>query len=361
MTEKTRGCLCGKCTSHRRPDPIVFGCACTCAKRHIGLNLLLTNRQIFSEAACIFYQNNTFCFDNGYLLVGFLGFLRPELRGVIRHISLLGPARYDSSSRVYSSYSTKDKDFSKKIWDGLASCSSLRTLKIRMDHIGNQGSNITQLCQGKDIKVTIAEFRQLLPSNYSDPKLDGVWIEIEEALPKTHKGYLTRREIHKFRLAVELSQEAARLKLLDILRDTPKNITVDLSPLEVSVKMPLLTHRKVVLWGLPSTTATRIRMLKEERRDDAHRIKKGLLTRRNGDMQEEREAALKAKKQALTLKEIEDLEKDLRKIQEKRANLERERQLAERTDAETREEELETNMRIANETKKNERRRVSDK
>lgn len=99
ITINKNGCFCGEClfcrkysyTDRDRELP-PLACACTCARTHRGLNLLQTNRQIFSEAAHIFYANNTLCFDNGYMARGCLTFLRPQFQDMIRSISLLGAA-----------------------------------------------------------------------------------------------------------------------------------------------------------------------------------------------------------------------------------------------------------------------------
>lgn len=363
-TKKTSRCLCGNCSSHRKPDTIPFSCNCTCARHHRGLNLLLANRQIFVEAADIFYAKNTFCFDNGYLLVGFFSFLRPRFKILIRHISLLGPAPSDSASSLIP-YGKKKENYGMKLWNALLSCSALQTLEIRHDYVEKWAPQIVQLREGREIKITMASCNNIIPQHLSFPKLNDVLIKVEEPVIETDDCEAMRLNAENFYRIAAHCRQAARVELKVILKESPKRITVDLSPFDVTIYGPnFLETRKVVLWGLPNTTSMRIKLAKEERKDNEQRIAKGLLTRQEEQLRDEMKEAARTKKLAadLVLRKIRESEKELRGLEEKkkqeaeRLRLEQKEVNAEDVDATAN-----LNKKILEEERKEERRKERKK
>lgn len=62
---------------------------CRCSFK-AGFGLVLASRQCYAEAAPMFYEMNTFCFDTVPQLYNILSKVNPNLLALIRHISIMG-------------------------------------------------------------------------------------------------------------------------------------------------------------------------------------------------------------------------------------------------------------------------------
>jgi hypothetical protein len=268
------------------------------------------------------------------------------------------------SDRTYSSRRKYLKSFGHPVLDALASCTALQTLELRPEHVENWNSDFQRLLSLRAVKITVAVCEQLAGRNADFPKyprFDKVWIKVEQLLSGESPSLVMRQKVVDFEWSVGKWREATRLKLIGILNESPKKITADLSPLEVTCSLSnrfptRLATKNIVIWGLPSTNAMRVKLVKEEKRDNEQRNASGLSIRQDEALRKRREG----KKHSLTVKEIEEVKADLREREEKRAEAEKEEQRREERNKKNRQTKLNRKIRKAGEMKKTERKRVSD-
>lgn len=260
---------------------------CSCARHHTALGLLRTSRQIRAETMKMFYSQNVLYFNDGFELRDFLANLNPECRSVIRHISLVG-INFDASSS--SHMRANGTSFQEQVWDALRSCPSLRYLELTPEHVGKRINGLLRMRENrvKDISiaqcVSLQQVRQLSPP---PDILDRVWIRVSQPVelpshiePVPLEEYiqkLPRKQSRAFRDCVSSFQltvvpkcrQAVRAKLEAIYYEAPRNLNVELDPLEISINGEGRTEIWTVrVWGLPSTRDARSKFAKEEWLED---------------------------------------------------------------------------------------------
>jgi hypothetical protein len=109
---------------------------CDCKRRHKALNLLRVCKQVYEEAAKVWYANNTVCLRDGYEPQDYLEKLPSKHKKAIRAISIMGTGLEQDSCSYKGSLQPKDGLGSvRTVWTSLRECTNLRRLEIRPEHI----------------------------------------------------------------------------------------------------------------------------------------------------------------------------------------------------------------------------------
>ncbi|KAG9233004.1 hypothetical protein BJ875DRAFT_544097 [Amylocarpus encephaloides] len=262
---------------------------CACAKRHHGLGLLLVCRKVHREAVGVFYSSNTFYFTNGYEFLGFYYSTRPELRNLIKGISIVDPESPDASVRLQAS----GKDALGTLWNTLLGLEGLETLEFRPEHVLYYGIRVMELWDKRDVEITLVLVRHSPQLN--ERLFQDIWIKVGEPLQKTTTRHVQKHKAAKairdqsewFRVIVRKCQVSAREKLASMLDERRKDLNVTLDSIEVEIQLQgeMLT-KTIELMGQPNTTSVRLQLAKDERRYNADRIARGLRTRTQEDVYE---------------------------------------------------------------------------
>jgi hypothetical protein len=200
-----------------------------------------------------------------------------------------------------------------------------------------------------------------MPYDCTIPKLKDVWIIVLAPLKKTKEWGPLRDQARRFMYEsiVEKCRKEVETQLTEVLEQRPKDVDERLNPVTLPVGL-VPGVEKVIVLGLPSCTKERLRMRKEEIKDDEVRRGRGELTRK------EEEVRLKVEKRERGRREQAEKEAE-DEVRQRRAAKESNRLTAERREKEEEEErkaDIERkerrNIRRLEEVKKKERKRVPD-
>lgn len=151
---------------------------CRCARRHTGLNLLLTNRQIYREAAPYFYSLTEFCFDDGFELLGFCKVSPGAWKDLIQSVSIVGPT-YDASAAHATWYRNPPRERTiEVVWDAILTLASLKVLKLKQFHVQHSSHRMKALCEKREVEIFVVEIRKVWYC-HRDERLENVWVAYE--------------------------------------------------------------------------------------------------------------------------------------------------------------------------------------
>lgn len=120
------------CTVFERPLFTYKVQPCSCVRR-TGLSLLLANRQIHSEAAPIFWAENSHCFNVAPEFTREVGeILRPEYRLLLRHVSIMSTEWV--SDKNYGNTISCPKGQEALFWQTVTECKGLERLELHPSH-----------------------------------------------------------------------------------------------------------------------------------------------------------------------------------------------------------------------------------
>ncbi|EPE31886.1 hypothetical protein GLAREA_11968 [Glarea lozoyensis ATCC 20868] len=330
---------------------------CGCARGE-GAGLLRVCRVVYEGARRVFWGARRWGFDDGYQFVKFCDKIQPESRKLIQNVEIVGSGAWDGSAFD----NTGPRFTGTLIWDSLMKLECLKTLIIRQDHIENHCSRIVALwALHPDLTIKMAISLRVMPYDCTIPKLKDVWIIVLADLKKTKEWGPLRDQARRFMYdsIVEKCRKEVETQLTEVLEQRPKAVDERLNPVTLPGGLVPGVEEVMVL-GLPSCTKERLRMWKEEIRDDEVRKERGELTRKEEEVRvtvERRERGRRVRAE----REAEDEQKQRRAAKEsnRRTAESREKEEEEERKAD-RERKERRNIRRLEEVKKKERKRVPD-
>ncbi|KAK2796376.1 hypothetical protein FQN50_009592 [Emmonsiellopsis sp. PD_5] len=278
---------------------------CHCVKRQ-GLGLLLANRQIYAEAAPIFWGRNKFWLRGVEPVLCSNAALQEKLRQYVKHIAANYRENFTHNAKPIQSTTPLDD-----IWDTILQLRNLRTLELDslyMDLHYHKYSRL-QTCCLHLTQVTMIHVRPyfVLPGwppetirsiaaaalrNNSAPiEHVAILVKISRSTPLTiPDGDVFQDVVTMFaanlinNVSVALWDQVLhhQIKVLPGAHPAPPQLPPDLYDSNKDVTLTLRdgTTRTFPVYGLPNSPATCARNAEQRRVDDAVRLAAGLLTRK---------------------------------------------------------------------------------
>ncbi|PGH16190.1 hypothetical protein AJ79_01957 [Helicocarpus griseus UAMH5409] len=249
--------LCPYADRKRDLEPPPFSFAndpiCSCKRRHI-LGLLLTNRQIHSEAAQMFWSDNMHYFEDSYLFSRNITNLREQYRDYIHRIGIVSTGSSDYPINRRRRYGQPDC----VVWDSILKCRSLRKLELEPAYIDLNHAQYSRLRAASPYLncLTLVHLQRLClnPISVGDSR-QYVYVKISEEIALDLNGN-------------ELQEASLRFRAMcnDVYYNTPRPLPSHLK--DNNNKLVLKRGNgdiiaTVVVYGLPNSDQTRSRFAKQ--------------------------------------------------------------------------------------------------
>ncbi|KAK2012045.1 hypothetical protein LZ32DRAFT_605924 [Colletotrichum eremochloae] len=363
---------------------------CRCAKR-TTLNLLLACRQVYREAAPVFWSANTFVFDYSDDFTTCVGArLRAACRPLLRHVHIASPDQENQDLRTTRNLISSEQIPGNGIprwhqfWDVLKQCQGLRTLAVRPEVVRHHAADLAAL--GRWLPA-LERLELTWIGKYKD---DRVWGEPDNRSLRLCESIQRETVFVQAAQAVDLGAEGfgsaewckalhrdfttnfcvhvdwiVRERFLGYDPEVPDWSLVELHTGRVaaelndtrrtwSVELPTGKMARLDFLAVPQSRETRMRLKKERLARDAARRASGRPTEAEERVQRE----VRERKAEIKSREAEEEARERERVLAERRRREEERKEEERRERENRRVELERAVEAAREERRVGRKRI---